>query len=108
MSSNLLELENSGILRMIDRLSVLDRTSGIINHTDATPVTSFVGALTQYAKGAYDDQYAVDIASRKLNGEGVKVLSATRVNEIGILTIELTAPFESETVTIRIPHGAYD
>ncbi len=108
MSSNLLELENSGILRMIDRLSVLDRTSGIINHTDIAPVVSLVGSLQGYAKGAYDDNYAVDVASSVLNGDGIKVISATRVDGIGILTIELTAPFESETVTIRIPHGAYN
>ena len=108
MSSRLLDFEGSGILRMIDRLSVLDKNSGIINHTDTIRITSLVGSLIEYAKGAYDDSYAVNIASDALDGDGIKVLSATRVNNVGILSIELTAPFESETVTIRIPHGAYE
>ena len=108
MSSSLVEFENSGILRMINRLSVLNTTSGIINHTDEISIVSLVGSLLQYANGAYDDDYARLIAAGVLDGDGVKVLSATRVDKIGILSIELTAPFEVEVVTIRIPHGAYE
>lgn len=107
MSSQLLEFENSGILRMIGRLSILDATEGIINHEIDISVVTLVGSLLEYAKGAYDDQYAVDVAALKLDGDGVKVVSATRVEGVGILTISLTAPFKDETVTIRIPHGAY-
>lgn len=107
MASKLIDYENSGILRMIERLSILDRTSGIIRHTNSISVTSLVGSLTQYAEGAYDDEYARTIAASALDGDGIRVVSVARANSIGILTIELTAPFESETVTIRIPHGAY-
>ena len=108
MSSRLLDFENSGILRMVERLSILNRTAGIINHIDDIPITSLVGSLIEYANGAYDDNYAKTISADVLDGDGVEVISVTRSNNIGILSIELTAPFESETVTIRIPHGAYD
>ena len=108
MSSRLVEFENSGILRMIDRLSVLNGTSGIINHISKISSASLVGSLIQYANGAYDDEYAKIISADVLDGDGIKVLSVTRENSIGILSIELTAPFESEIVTIRIPHGAYE
>ena len=108
MSSRLLDFENSGILRMIDRLSMLDRNLGIINHTNNIPITTLVGSLIQYAKGAYDDSYAKTILADVIDGDGIKVISSTRVDNVGIHSIELTAPFESETVTIRIPHGAYE
>ena len=108
MSSSLVEFENSGILRMIDRLSILNGTNGIINHTSKISSASLVGSLIQYANGAYDDEYARVISADVLDGDGVKVLSVTREDKIGILSIELTAPFESEIVTIRIPHGAYE
>ena len=108
MPSSLLEFESSGILRMIDSLSVLDPNDGIINHTDDIPISTFVGSLLHYASGAFDDDFARIIAGNELNGNGIEVLSATRDNGIGILTIELTAPFQKETITIRIPHGAYE
>ncbi len=107
MGSSLMEFENSGILRMIGRLSLLDETDGIVNHEKKISVMTMVGSLHEYAKGAYDDQYAVDVAAAKLDGDGIEVVSATRVEGVGILTISLTAPFKNETVTIRIPHGAY-
>lgn len=107
MASKLAEFESSGILRLIDALSILDKNNGIINHINTIPLASLAGSLIQYAKGAYDDDFARTIASEALDGNGIKVLSATRANEIGVLSIELTAPFKSETVTMRIPHGAY-
>ena len=107
MSSNLAELENSGILRMIDRLSIMEKNSGVINHEDYIPPVSFVGSLIEYARGAYDDEYGKNILANRIDGSGITVLSATRNENIGMFTVELVAPFESKTVTIRIPHGAY-
>ena len=108
MSSSLVKFENSGILRMIERLSILDPNNGIINHTDDIYIASFMGSLMHYAEGAYDDSFAKTVAGNALNGDGIEVLSVTRSENIGIYSIELTAPFETEIVTIRIPHGAYD
>ena len=108
MSSSLVKFENSGMLRMIDRLSALDPNNGIINHTDDIYIASFVGSLTHYAEGAYDDDYARIVAGKMLDSDGIKVLSASRSNGVGLLSIELTAPFEVEVVTVRIPHGAYE
>ncbi len=108
MASELVRINNSGVYKMLERLSALDPRKGIIE--ERTPIlrNSLAGLIAGYGAGAYSDKYAKEILGAAINGEGVTTVGATRLDGVATMSVLLKSSFSSETFEINIPHGAYE
>jgi len=105
--SNLIQLEKSGILRKIKKLSYLDDNIGIISISKPKIPKSLRTGLDTFAAGGFNEAYGLDIINRIISQYGMKAISATRENGVAYFTIIITSTLGNKKITIKYPNGEY-
>ena len=103
--SELISMENNGIIRKLTILNRLDLGAGLIDLS--IKATGSIRSLTSYTKGAYNDEFGKDVAGRLLSGDGVSVYSATRNSRNAILGVHISTQFREMDFSVMFPHKDY-
>lgn len=105
--SDLIRLENSGILKKIKVLSFLDDKNGIIDNGKSKLTNSVKSGLDMFSAGAYDEQYGLNIVNSVLRVNGMSAVKAYREKGTAFFEIEIISPFYKKEIVIKYPHGGY-
>jgi hypothetical protein len=104
--SDLTKLELSGVLRKLSILNSLDSKNGISGKEDPAIVKRLSG-LTSFARGAYNEAYGLDVMNKIIEGDGVKAISAVRLNGVATFTLSVVSVFYDRTILVEFPQKDY-